>query len=63
MPLKPGKENIGSNIKELHKGPHHAKMAKKFGAKKAHEIDVAIAASKADKTGYHHLSEHQKGGR
>lgn len=47
MPLKPGKKNIGSNIKELSKGPHHEKMAKKFGEKKAHIIDEAIAESKA----------------
>jgi hypothetical protein len=64
MPLKSGKKNVSSNIKELDKGPHHAKMAAKHGEKKAHEIDVAIAMSKAkEKTGYSHMSEHMKGGR
>ena len=49
MPLKKGssKKTISSNISELSKGPHHAKMAKKFGTKKAQKIDVAIAFSKS----------------
>lgn len=65
MPLKSGKANIGSNIKELNKGPHHAKMAKKYGPEKAHKIDIAIAESKAHegKSSYHSMSEHAKGGR
>lgn len=49
MPLKKGKsqKTIGSNIGELHKGPHHAKMAAKYGEKKAEKIDAAIAYDKA----------------
>jgi hypothetical protein len=54
MPLKSGSSSKtrSSNIKELHKGPHHAKMAKKFGEKKAELIDEAIAYSKAHKRSY-----------
>jgi hypothetical protein len=53
MPLKSGKskKTVSSNISELAHGPHHAKMAKKFGAKKAQKIDVAIALDKARKSG------------
>ena len=52
MPLKSGKSNktVSSNIKELHKGPHHAKMEKKFGKDKAQKIDIAIAMSKKRKS-------------
>ena len=48
MPLKPGRKAISRNIKEMAKGPRHAKMARKMGEKKAHEMDVAAAMRKAD---------------
>lgn len=49
MPLKKGssQKTISGNIGELHKGPHHKKMAEKFGEKKANQIDAAIAYDKA----------------
>jgi hypothetical protein len=47
MPLLPGKKNVGKNIREMAKGPHHAKMARKLGAKKAHEMDVAASMREA----------------
>lgn len=52
MPLEPGKsrEVIKHNMAELHTGPHHAKMAKKYGAAKAAKIDAAIAYDKARKS-------------
>ena len=52
MPLKSGKskKTVSSNIGELNKGPHHAKMAAKYGEKKAEKIDVAIAYDKARKS-------------
>lgn len=52
MPLKSGKGKkvISENIGELNKGPHHAKMASKFGEKKANQIDAAIAYDKARKS-------------
>ena len=53
MPLKSGKskKTVSSNISELSKGPHHAKMEKKFGKAKAQKIDVAIAYSKSRQSG------------
>lgn len=42
MPLKPGKRNVGSNIRELHKGPEYKRN---LGKKKADEIAVAAAES------------------
>jgi hypothetical protein len=47
MPLKSGPDSVPANMHELKSGPHHKKMAAKYGAKKAHEIDVAIAMRKA----------------
>lgn len=45
MPLKTGKKNVGSNIKELHGGPRYAENVKKFGKAKADKIAVAAAES------------------
>jgi hypothetical protein len=49
MPLKKGKKNIGTNIKELHKGPRYAANKKKFGKKKADKIAIAAAINVAKK--------------
>lgn len=51
MPLKKGssKKTIGSNIRELHKGPKYSATKKKFGKKKADAQAVAIAYKKAHK--------------
>ena len=59
MPLKSGKSQavISENIRELHHGPTHARTAKKFGEKKAHEQSIAIAMETARKT------KRKKGGR
>lgn len=45
MPLKPGKRNVGSNIRELHKGPEYKRNKRNLGKKKADEIAVAAAES------------------
>lgn len=47
MPLKPGADAVGENIKELHKGKTHARTEAKFGAAKANKQSIAIALSKA----------------
>lgn len=46
MPLKSGKENIGQNIAELHKGPQYARTAAKHGKGVANRQAVAIAMEK-----------------
>ena len=51
MPLKKGKANVSSNIKELHKGPQYAKTAAKFGKKTADKQAVAAAIHAAGKRG------------
>jgi hypothetical protein len=47
LPLKRGKKNIGRNIDEMAHSPNHAKRVSKFGAKKAHEIEVAASTRAA----------------
>ena len=47
MPLLPGKQNIGRNISELHKGPRYRANVRKFGKAKANQIAVATAESVA----------------
>lgn len=47
MPLKPGKKNIAYNIREMMHGPMHAKNVKRFGKRKAQQIVIAAAYSKA----------------
>ena len=51
MPLKPGKSEISSNIKELHGGKTYAKTKKRFGKAKANAQSIAIALSKARESG------------
>lgn len=48
MPLLPGKQNIGRNISELHKGPNYARTEEKHGKAVADRQAVAIAEKKAD---------------
>lgn len=43
MPLIPGKKNIGTNIKELHKGPKYAATLAAHGKAVADKQAVAIA--------------------
>lgn len=59
MPLKSGSSPsiISENIRELHHGPTHAKTARKFGEKDAHEQSIAIAMETARRT------KRKKGGR
>lgn len=47
MPLRKGtsQKTVGSNIRELHKGPQYARMKKKHGAAVANRQAVAIAMS------------------
>lgn len=47
MPLKKGKSAVSANIKEMAHSTNHAKRVSKYGAKKAHEIEVAAAMSAA----------------
>lgn len=47
MPLKTGAKNVGTNIKELHKGPRYAANLRKLGKPKADQIAVAAAESAA----------------
>lgn len=51
MPLLPGANNVGRNIKELHEGPRYAENVRKFGKQKADQIAVAAAESAARRGG------------
>ena len=41
--------NISSDIKEMSHSPNHRKRVAKFGRKKAHQMEVAAAASTHDR--------------
>ena len=47
MPGRKGAANVGSNIREAHKGKTYKKTAKKFGKKKADKQAIAIGLSEA----------------
>lgn len=47
MPGRKGAANVGSNIREVHKGKTYAKTRAKFGKKKADRQAVAIGLSEA----------------
>jgi hypothetical protein len=47
MPLRKGKKNVGSNIKEFHKGPTYLRTKKKLGKKTADKQAVAASMSAA----------------
>lgn len=47
MPLEPGKDKVGDNIRELHGGKVHAHTARKFGKNRADKQSIAIAMAKA----------------
>ena len=47
MPGRKGAKNVGSNIREVHKGKTYARTKAKFGKKKADKQAVAIGFSEA----------------
>lgn len=47
MPRRKGAKNVGSNIREAHKGKTYARTKAKFGKKKANRQAVAIGMSEA----------------
>jgi hypothetical protein len=49
MPLLPGKQNIGRNISELHKGPQFKRTEANHGKATADKQAVAVAEHQADK--------------
>jgi len=49
MPLKSGKKNVSSNIRESHKGQTYARTKAKFGKKDADRQAVAVAMAAARK--------------
>jgi hypothetical protein len=49
MPLLPGKDNVGTNIAELHTGKTFARTKRKSGVDKARKQAIAIALDKAGK--------------
>lgn len=47
MPGRPGKKNIGSNIREASKGKTVARTRRKYGAKRARAQAIAIGISES----------------
>ena len=47
MPGRKGAKNVGSNIREAHKGKTYARTKAKFGKKKADKQAIAIGFSEA----------------
>ena len=47
MPGRKGAKNVGSNIREAHKGKTYQRTKKKFGKKKADKQAIAIGFSEA----------------
>jgi hypothetical protein len=47
MPGRKGAKNVGSNIREFHKGKTFKKTAKKFGKKRANRQAVAVGLREA----------------
>lgn len=47
MPGRKGAKNVGSNIKEFHKGKTYARTRRKFGKKVADKQAVAVGFSEA----------------
>jgi hypothetical protein len=47
VPGKKGAKNVGSNIREFHKGPTFKKTARKFGKKRANKQAVAVGLREA----------------
>lgn len=43
----PGTRNVGSNIKEFHKGKTYAKTRRKFGKHRADEQAIAVGIAQA----------------
>ena len=47
MPGRKGAKNVGSNIREFHKGKTFKKTAKKFGKAKANKQAIAVGMRQA----------------
>jgi hypothetical protein len=47
VPGKKGAKNVGSNIREFHKGKKYKKTARKFGKKRADKQAVAVGLREA----------------